>query len=64
MKLWLLNQKRVQDWESTKATADAVYALIRNGNNQLASSPTAMIRLGSTELKPDVRKQALAISRN
>ena len=46
MKLWLLNQKRVQSWESTKATADAVYALLRKGGNWLSATPTATIRLG------------------
>ena len=51
MKLWLLNQKRVQSWESTKATADAVYALVRKGGNWLAAAPRASIRLGGQLLE-------------
>jgi hypothetical protein len=51
MKLWLLNQKRVQSWESTKATADAVYALLRKGGNWLSATPTASIRLGDQPLE-------------
>jgi len=28
MKVWLLKQKQVQDWKTTKATAEACYALL------------------------------------
>jgi uncharacterized protein YfaS (alpha-2-macroglobulin family) len=52
MKLWLLNQKRVQDWASTRATADAVFALVRKGNNWLSATPTATIKLGTTSFSP------------
>jgi len=38
MKLWLLRQKQVQSWPSTRATADACYALLRRGSNLLAST--------------------------
>ncbi len=38
MKLWLLRQKQVQSWSSTRATADACYALLRRGSNLLAST--------------------------
>src|SRR5205085_135882 len=30
-KVWLLKQKQTQDWKTTKATADAVYALMLRG---------------------------------
>ena len=30
-KVWLLKQKQTQDWKTTKATADAVYALLLRG---------------------------------
>lgn len=51
MKLWLLNQKRVQDWETTKATADAIYALVRKGNNWLKANPSVQIILGETPIR-------------
>lgn len=35
MKLWLLNQKRTQDWGSTTTTADAIYSLLMVGANSL-----------------------------
>src|SRR6266581_1486595 len=34
-KVWLLKQKQTQDWKTTKATADAVYALLLRGTNVL-----------------------------
>jgi hypothetical protein len=51
MKLWLLNQKRVQDWETTKATADAIYALVRKGNNWLKANPSVEITLGNMPIR-------------
>ena len=35
-KVWLLKQKQTQDWKTTKATADAVYALLLRGDNLLS----------------------------
>lgn len=35
MKLWLLKQKQVQNWSSTRATADACYALLLRGSDWL-----------------------------
>ena len=34
-KVWLLKQKQTQDWKTTKATADAVYALLLRGRELL-----------------------------
>ena len=38
MKVWLLRQKQTQDWKTTKATAEACYALLLSGNNWLAGN--------------------------
>src|SRR5690606_15781967 len=35
MKLWLLKNKQTNDWKTTKATAEAIYALLFRGNNLL-----------------------------
>ena len=56
MKLWLLNQKRVQRWASTKSTADAVYALLITGGNTLTVKPKATIRLGELTLSSTMQK--------
>ena len=45
-KVWLLKQKQTQDWKTTKATADAVYALLLRGENLLASDELVEVTLG------------------
>ena len=45
-KVWLLKQKQTQDWKTTKATADAVYALLLRGSNVLASDELVEVSLG------------------
>ena len=47
-KVWLLKQKQTQDWKTTKATADAVYALLLRGAGQLASDELVEVSLGRT----------------
>jgi len=45
-KVWLLKQKQTQDWKTTKATADAVYALLLRGTDGLASDALVEVKLG------------------
>jgi uncharacterized protein YfaS (alpha-2-macroglobulin family) len=52
LKTWLLKNKQTNNWESTKATAEACYALLMQGNYWLAESPAVTISLGKTEIKP------------
>jgi len=52
-KVWLLKQKQTQDWKTTKATADAVYALLLRGENVLASDELVELTLGDTPIKPE-----------
>ncbi len=51
-KVWLLKQKQTQDWKTTKATADAVYALLLRGRDLLASDALVEVRLGGIDIKP------------
>ena len=46
LKLWLLTQKQTQNWESTRATADACYALLLRGSNWLAPSQPLQVTVG------------------
>ncbi len=46
MKRWLLKQKQTQNWGTTKATADACYALLLQGTQWLTSEPQVTIHLG------------------
>jgi len=47
LKTWLLKQKQTQHWRTTKATADACYALLLQGSNWLTAEPEVNIQLGS-----------------
>ncbi len=51
LKTWLLKQKQTQNWKTTKATAEACYALLLGGNNWLAEEKEVTINLGNTVVK-------------
>ena len=38
LKTWLLKQKQTQNWGTTRATAEACYALLLNGNSKVAAN--------------------------
>jgi len=50
--VWLLKQKQAQDWKTTKATADAVYALLLRGKDLLASDALVEVVLGGETIRP------------
>ncbi|MEI6060953.1 MAG: alpha-2-macroglobulin family protein [Bacteroidota bacterium] len=52
MKIWLLKQKQTQDWKTTKATTEAVYALLLRGTSLLASDKQVEITLGTEKVDP------------
>lgn len=51
LRIWLLKSKQTQDWKSTKATTEAVFALLLRGTDWLATESNVEISLG--ELKID-----------
>lgn len=51
--VWLLKQKQTQDWKTTKATADAIYALLLRGENLLASDARVEVALGGESIRPE-----------
>lgn len=61
MKIWLLRNKQTTNWQSTKATAAACYALLLNGSNLLSTDAGTSIKLGGKpldELKPGIKADA------
>jgi len=50
MKIWLLKQKQTRDWKTSRATVEAVYALLGRGKNLLAASQLVDIRVGSQRI--------------
>lgn len=55
---WLLQQKRTQHWPSTKATADAVHALLLGGPSLLDATALVEVELGGHNITPDPRAPA------
>jgi hypothetical protein len=51
-RVWLLKQKQTQDWKTTKATADAVYALLLRGKDILASDKLVEVTVGGMNVTP------------
>lgn len=49
LKQWLLNQKRVQDWESTPATLNAVHMLLLTGSDWLDTTNRCVATWGDKQ---------------
>ena len=52
MKVWLLKQKQTQDWKTTKATAEACYALLLRGTDLLSNNQLVEIKVGKQLIDP------------
>ncbi len=53
MKLWLLRQKQTHHWASTRATADACYALLLRGSDWLTPVAPLQISVGGQAIRPE-----------
>ena len=53
LKVYLLRQKQTTDWKTTKATAEACYALLLRGNSLLANKELAIITVGRLVVQPE-----------
>ena len=52
--MWLLKQKQTQDWTTTAATADAIYALLLGGGaDLLVGDRLAEVALGGEKVVPE-----------
>jgi uncharacterized protein YfaS (alpha-2-macroglobulin family) len=59
MKTWLLRQKQTNHWRTTKATADACYALLLNGSNWINNDKEVTVQLGEYKISSkDEKKEA------
>ncbi|HZI54072.1 MAG TPA: alpha-2-macroglobulin, partial [Chitinophagaceae bacterium] len=57
LRTWLLKNKQTNRWESTKATAEACYALLLQGTKWLDNEPAVQIKLGNTTVSSADNKQ-------
>ncbi|MFA5012717.1 MAG: alpha-2-macroglobulin family protein [Ignavibacteria bacterium] len=58
MKVWLLKNKQTNDWKTTKATVEAVYALLLRGDDWLAGDMLVDVRVGSIDVTKGVSAEA------
>lgn len=58
MKIWLLRNKQTNDWKTTKATSEAIYALLMTGGNLLDESKLLEIEIANKTLK-DIAKEEI-----
>jgi len=56
MKTWLLKNKQTNQWKSSKATAEACFALLLQGTDMLQDTPEVEIRLGDYTVKSSEQK--------
>lgn len=56
LRTWLLKNKQTNSWESTKATAEACYALLLKGTEWLSAAPDVTIDLGGLKIESQLEK--------
>jgi len=50
MKVWLLKNRQTKQWHSTKATTEAVFALLSTGKDWMSSEDGISVKIGNEEL--------------
>ena len=52
LKIWLLKNKQTNQWKTTKATTEAIYALLLQGNDWLSVTDVVDVLVGGEKIKP------------
>ena len=52
MKIWLLKHKQTKQWPTTKATTEAVYAILQQGSDWLSVTDAAEVSVGNVAVDP------------
>ncbi|WP_291131076.1 MG2 domain-containing protein [Flavobacterium sp. UBA7682] len=50
MKVWLLKNKQTKSWNTTKATTEAIYALLYQGSDWLSVKDNTKIKIGNNKI--------------
>ena len=58
LKHWLLKNKQLNQWKSTKATTEAVYALLLQGSDWVSITDMADVNLGNLKVIPSKAQEA------
>lgn len=56
LKIWLLKHKQTNRWSTTKATSDAVYALLLQGSDWLSVTDMIDVSIGNETINPTTLK--------
>ncbi len=56
LKIWLLKNKQTNKWNTTKATASAIYSLLLQGSNWLGETEMLNIKIGGKPLSESMLK--------
>ena len=56
LKIWLLKNKQTNQWKTTKATTEAVYALLLNGSDWISITDMVDINVGDIKIEPSKMK--------
>ncbi len=52
LKIWLLKNKQTSQWKTTKATSEAVYALLLQGSDWLSVTDAVAVLVGGEKISP------------
>ncbi|WP_179005232.1 alpha-2-macroglobulin family protein [Winogradskyella forsetii] len=52
LKIWLLKNKQTNSWKTTKATSEAVYALLLQGSDWLSTTEQLEVKVGNETISP------------
>jgi uncharacterized protein YfaS (alpha-2-macroglobulin family) len=56
LRTWLIKNKQTNNWHTTKATAEACYAMLLQGTDWLSAEPSITIQLGNTTISNTEQK--------
>ncbi|HEY5747837.1 MAG TPA: MG2 domain-containing protein [Chryseolinea sp.] len=55
LRIWLLKNKQTTQWKTTKATTEAIYALLLNGSEWLPLNQTLEVTSGTKKITPEAK---------
>lgn len=58
LKIWLLKNKQTNRWKTTKATTEAVYALLLQGSDWISVTDMVDVKIGSKTINPSKLEDA------
>ena len=57
LKIWLLKNKQTNSWKTTKATSEAVYALLLQGSDWFSVTEQVDVKVGNETISPSTLRK-------